>query len=143
VPVAISYNLVQHHPEREQVRAGIHLQRPDLLRRHVRGGSQRTPWACQAGDRRRGRRGVVSAATCTNLGQSEIENLRVAAPGDEQVGGLDVAVDNSGGMRCLERVGDLDGERQQSIDLEGLTADLMLQRRQGDSAVVRTQWRRT
>ena len=52
------------------------------------------------------------------FGQPEIENLRVAASGDEQIRRLDVAVNDPGGVRRLERVGDLDRERQQQIDLE-------------------------
>jgi hypothetical protein len=53
----------------------------------------------------------------------------VAAAGDEQIGRLDVAVDDPGGVRSLERVGDFDRERQQQIDLERAPGDAMLQRR--------------
>ena len=49
--------------------------------------------------------------------------------GDEKIRRLDVAVDDPGGMRRLERVGDLDGERQQQIDLERAPGNAMLQRR--------------
>ena len=73
--------------------------------------------------------GLVTAADRTDFGQPEIENLRVAAAGDEQIRRLDVAVDDPGGVRRLERVGDLDRERQQQIDLERAPGDAMLQRR--------------
>ena len=48
-----------------------------------------------------------------DLGQSEIENLGVPALGDENVRGLDVAVDDAFGVRGVERIGNLDGEREQ------------------------------
>ena len=124
-----SRHFVHHHPEGEQVGAGIQILRSHLLGRHVRDRSQRTPWTCQAGDRRHGRCGVISAATCTNLGQTEIENLRVAATGDEQIRRLDIAVDDSGVVRRLEGVGDLDGHRQQQVDLERVPSNAVLQRR--------------
>jgi len=38
-------------------------------------------------------------------------------------------VDDAGRVRGFERVGDLDRQRQQSIDLERTPVDLMLQRR--------------
>ena len=53
----------------------------------------------------------------------------MAAAGDEQIRRLDVAVDDPGGVRGLERVGDLDRERQQQIGLERAPGDAMLQRR--------------
>ncbi len=85
------------------------------------------PGLVNAGDRRHGRPGVIAAAR-TDLGQPEIQNLRVPAAGDEQIRRLDVAVDDAGGVRRFERVGDLDRERQQLIDLERAPGDAMLQR---------------
>ena len=45
-----------------------------------------------------------------NLGEAEIENLCVAARGDEQIRRLDIAVDDAGIVRGLQRVDDLDCE---------------------------------
>ena len=53
----------------------------------------------------------------------------MAAAGDEDVRRLDVAVDDPGGVRGIQRVGDLDAERQQRVDLERAAGDALLQRR--------------
>ena len=42
--------------------------------------------------------------------QSEIQNLGVAAVGNKNIGGLDVAVDDSLGMSRVQGVSDLDAE---------------------------------
>ena len=124
-----SRHFVQHHAEREQVGAGIQVLCPYLLGRHVGDRSQRTAWTCQAGDRRYGRRGVVSVATRTDFGQAEVENLGVAAAGAEQIRRLDVAVNDPGVMRRLERVGDLDRHCQQQVDIERVPGHAVLQGR--------------
>ena len=65
------------------------------------------------------RHGLVSdvarlpeAVVAVHLGQAEIENLGVSALGDKDVSGLDVAVDDAFGVSGVERVRNLDGERQ-------------------------------
>jgi hypothetical protein len=52
----------------------------------------------------------------------------VPAAGDEQIGRLDIAVNDPGAVRRFQRVGDLDRERQEPIDLERAPGDPMLQR---------------
>jgi hypothetical protein len=44
------------------------------------------------------------------LAMAEIENLGVRAFGDEDVRRLDVAVNDSLGMSCIQGIGDLDSE---------------------------------
>ena len=52
----------------------------------------------------------------TDLRQSEIENLDVTARGDENIRGLDIAVDDSGRVRGLQSIGYLDGQRNQGFN---------------------------
>ena len=106
-------HLVQHHAEREQVGAGI-----ESCARTCSGDMYAIVPTALPGLVSRASavtvgRGLVAAAGTVNLGQPEIENLRVAAAGDEQIRRLDVAVDDPGGVRGVERVGDLDRQRQQ------------------------------
>ena len=63
-------------------------------------------WDCRGG-RARGGEG--------DLGETEIENFGVAALGDENIGGLDVAVNDAFGVRGVERVGDFDGESEEVV----------------------------
>ena len=48
--------------------------------------------------------------------------------GDENVRRLDVAVDDAFGMRSIECIGNLDGERENQFRFQRATADAMLQR---------------
>ena len=50
------------------------------------------------------------------------------ALGDEDVGGLDVAVDDASCVGCIEGIGDLDAERQDRVQLHGVADDQMLKR---------------
>ena len=61
------------------------------------------------------------------FGQAEIENLRVAASGDEDIRGLDIAMDDSSGVSGIERVGDFDAQFEQRLELERLATDAVLQ----------------
>ena len=47
---------------------------------------------------------------------------------DEEVGRLDVAVHDARRVSGVERIGDLDGERQQQFDVERPSRDAVLQR---------------
>jgi hypothetical protein len=64
----------------------------------------------------------------TDLSEAEIGNLGVTAPGDENIGGFDVAVHDALGVRCIEGVGDLDGDIEEAIEFERLAGDEMFER---------------
>jgi len=59
--------------------------------------------------------------------QPEIENLGVSALGHEQVCRLDVAVNNSLRMRCIEGIGDFYSQLQQRFQLYRLCTNAMFQ----------------
>ena len=61
------------------------------------------------------------------LGETEIENFGVAAISDEDVGGLDVAMNDAFRVGGVERVGDLDAEIEEQFQIEGAAVDAMLQ----------------
>ena len=63
-----------------------------------------------------------------HLRQTEIENLGVPALGNENVGGLDVAMNNAFAVGRVERVGNLDGQTEQKVGFEGFSGDPMLER---------------
>jgi hypothetical protein len=52
----------------------------------------------------------------------------VATRGHKEIRGLDIAVNDALAVRRIERVGDLDGERQCRVHVERLAADFVFQR---------------
>ena len=61
--------------------------------------------------------------------QTEVENLCVAALGDENVCRLDIAVDDAFGMGRIESIGNLDSQRGNRVRIHRTIANMMLQRR--------------
>src|ERR1700686_2651081 len=59
------------------------------------------------------------------LGQAEIENLGLAAFGNEYVGGLDVAMDDARGVRDIESVGNLNPKVEDVLDGKRLAPDML------------------
>src|SRR5271155_187705 len=62
-----------------------------------------------------------------DLRQSEIENLRVPALRDKNIGRLDVAMNDALGVSGVERIGDVNGQRNGCFDLYRPTVNAMLQ----------------
>jgi hypothetical protein len=62
-----------------------------------------------------------------NFGEAEIQNFGVAALGDENVGGLDVAMNDAFAVGGVERVGNLDGEIEQVVQFHRAAGDGVLQ----------------
>jgi hypothetical protein len=83
----------------------------DLLRRHIGHRSYRVS---RAGQRILDGGGFTSGAGRTRfeLRQAEVENLGIPAPGDEEIGGLDVPVDDPLCVSGFQGIGNLNGEMQ-------------------------------
>src|SRR5208283_1628809 len=119
VPVAISYRTAPK--ENRSVRASRSLPRAcsgDISRAGEMVGLDR----CLRGSKRTGCSGCY-------LGQAEIENLGMSALGHKNVSRLDVPVNDILGMGGVERVGDLDCQREQGLGFERMAANHVLQRR--------------
>src|SRR5215471_21180614 len=64
----------------------------------------------------------------SDLGQSEVENLGVTPLGDKDIRGLDVAMHDAFAVCRIERVGNLNSERQDVFRLQWTASDAVLQR---------------
>ena len=109
-------HLVEHRPEREQIRPRVRELPARLLRRHVRHRPHRRARARQLLRLHRRRRLRVLAPgglRPLDLRETEVQDLRLPARRHEDVGGLQVAVHDPLRVRRLERVRDLDPELQQ------------------------------
>ena len=61
----------------------------------------------------------------TYFGEAKIEDLGLTALGNHDVGGFDVAMDDARGVGHVQGIGDLDGELQQRIQIQGTAGDLV------------------
>ena len=111
-------HLVENDAEREQIRATIQCLGPYLLGRHVGHGSQSYPRAGEMffGDirerLRRLRRDLactISPDRCFSPGQSR--ESWWPPLGNENVGGFDVTMNDAFAVRCIQRIGNLDCNR--------------------------------
>ena len=62
-----------------------------------------------------------------HLGQAEVEHLGVTSLGHENVGGLDIAVHDSGGMRRIECIRNFDPQPQNLVNFHRAPADPVFQ----------------
>ncbi len=138
-------HLVENCTEGKEIAAGIEFFAQSLLRRHIgngaesRAGSGEQILSESGAAISRGRAFLECSAGV--FGQAEIEQLGVAARGDEDVGRLDVAVDDPFRVGSVEGVGDLDGGVEKQIELEGAAGDaftkrLALEKLHGDESAM-------
>jgi hypothetical protein len=109
-------HLVEARPEREDVGAEVDRLAADLLGRHVAGGphDELRAGAADGGDPRRD-----VARLRPDPRDPEVEDLRAAVVRQEDVLGLDVAVDDAPGVRGGEPVGDLTGDLRGALGRQG------------------------
>ena len=123
-------HLVEHHPEGEEVGAGVHLLAPRLLGRHVGHGPQRRARARRelVGGHRGAERRLADPPALEELGEAEVEDLGLPALGEEEVGGLDVPVNDALAVGGLEGVGHVDGDLHDLLDRERAAGEAALER---------------
>ena len=100
-----SHQLVEHRARREEVAAAVHDLASHLLRRHVFGGAHHHPRA----------RDVAHG----EAGHAEVHDLDPALPGEEDVGGLDVAVDDPDLVGVGQAFEHGDHDRDLALEAEG------------------------
>jgi hypothetical protein len=125
-------HFVEHDAKRKKIGARVERLAEHLLGRHV---SDRAHGCARTGELRRvdadrgHGSGFVAASLCRHdFREAEVQNLRVAALCDENIGRLNVAVDDAVGVGGVERVGDLDGEVEQRLEFELRARDEVLER---------------
>ena len=114
-------HLIENAAKREEVGARVQFFAARLLGRHVRNRADRCARTGQMFEFDGGRRcrshvpHRASERVARHLRQSEVQNLGVAPLGDKNIGGLDVAVDDSFGVRGVKRISDLDAPATGSL----------------------------
>ena len=127
-------HFVEDDAEREEVAARVEVFAADLLGRHVGDGAE-----CAAGA---GEMSFVRSLCCGgigngvgtdgsgagNFGEAEVENFRAATLGDENVCGLDVAVNDASVVSGVEGVGAVDADFEEAFEFQRARGDEVLQR---------------
>src|SRR5262245_13738586 len=90
----------------------------DLLRRHVANGPEQNPWPARGTYRRGLCHPVLVNEVRPQLGESEIEHLRIPAGCHHDVVGLEVTMHDTSRVRSGQRFGDLDQESERALQLE-------------------------
>src|SRR4029077_20974331 len=104
-------HLVEHHTEREQIRACVEFLPLYLRRRHTGDRGRRPAGTRQMFCGLNSRRAQSSAVRLrSNLGQPEIENLRLASLRNEDVRWFHVTVNDPLRVCSIEGIGNLDGK---------------------------------
>ena len=126
-------HFIEHDPEGKQVGARVQRLAQRLLRRHIRKRSQRRSRTIEFFRRLRVAPERVAAeagfVTHRQLRQAKIQDLGVAALGDENICRLDIAVNNAMGVSGVESIGNLDRQVQQLGQGQAALADALPERR--------------
>ena len=134
-------HFVENYAKGKKIGAGVEVLAANLFRGHVSDSAERSARAGElagVGAERVHGVGVAAGAQGTgNFGETEIEDFGVAALGDEDVGGLDVAMNDVFGVSGVEAIGNFDGVGEKAIDVHGTTGHSVFEgrRRRG------TPWR--
>src|SRR3982750_326074 len=91
-------HLVENRAERKNIGAGINRLAQYLLGRHVACRTQHHAWSADVVQRARFGCAILSDRD-SQLREAEVEDLRSTVPGDKNVLGLEVAVQNTFGVR--------------------------------------------
>ena len=123
-------HLVEERAEGENVRPRVDRFALGLFRRHVGHGPDDEallgPRLFVAAEGH-GRPGRIGRGVLGQLGQPEVEDLDAAVGRDHDVGRLEVAVDDPGGVGPGQPVGDLDGVAERLVELHPLAADQLVE----------------
>ncbi len=121
-------HLIQHRPEREQVCSSVEFLAPHLLRGHIGNRAKRRTGTGKVLLRADGRVAHSNALPLRgDLSQSKIENFRLTSIRHEDIGGLDVPVDDALRMCGVECVRNLDTQLQNLFSLQWLSRDLVFE----------------
>ena len=122
-------HFIQHCAQRKEIATPVQFFPAGLFRRHVRDRAERHSRAGQVVHSAQSGHGRGSDLFCRGLalgrhqlGQSEIQDLRLRALGQEDIRGLEVPMDDPGLVGGFERIGDLD------CNFEGLSPGQRLPR---------------
>ena len=108
-------HFIQHHAERPDIGAPIHIAASELFRRHVAGGSDRGSRLGQPRDSRTQR-------------QPEIQDAGVPLGVHDDVVALDIAMDDSHLVRLVQAAGDLEADIDRLANGQRPPGDLSQQR---------------
>ena len=119
-------HLIEHHAKGKKIGSRIEFLAARLFRRHVNRGAGDYTYC---GERVFHRSFVAGPqpVVAQQLGQPEIQDFRLAARSEEDVGRLDIAMDDPLGVGSGERVGHMNGDIEEFVDIHGLAPDALLQ----------------
>jgi len=125
-------HFVENGAERKKIGAAIEVGAANLLGGHVGDGADGATGTGEqifGGDEAGGDSGAFGdfLSGGRELGEAEVHDFCVAAGGDEKIGGLDVAMDDAGGVGGVEAVGNLDAPIEERFDVERAAGDIVFQ----------------